>query len=316
MFCERGPYRRGRRDARPEAARGRRRGARRARALGDPGSRRLPYPRLLRRRSSRGVRAARRRERATRSCTRRVAASSPRFARRERPVRPVLRAALERHVGWMLRAGTTTFEAKSGYGLDRDTELAQLRAVRAAGGVPTWLGAHAVPPEFADAGPDGVRRLPPRGGASGSRSDSPRRPMSSSSAALSTSTSPGATSQRLRRGGPGASPARRPVHRVGCDPARDRARRPLGRPPGEHRARPASPRSLRATSSACSFLRARCFSDDRCRRRVRSPTREPRSRWRRTSTPEAPSARACRSSARSPARSSGWRPKRRSPRAP
>ena len=46
--------------------------------------------------------------------------------------------------------GTTTFEAKSGYGLDRDTELAQLRAVAAAGGVPTWLGAHAVPPEFAD----------------------------------------------------------------------------------------------------------------------------------------------------------------------
>src|SRR2546430_16364926 len=27
-----------------------------------------------------------------------------------------------RHRGWMLQAGTTTFEAKSGYGLDRDTE--------------------------------------------------------------------------------------------------------------------------------------------------------------------------------------------------
>ncbi len=62
-----------------------------------------------------------------------------------------LLAALERHRGWMLRAGTTTFEAKSGYGLDHDTELAQLRAVEAAGGVPTWLGAHAVPPEFSDA---------------------------------------------------------------------------------------------------------------------------------------------------------------------
>ena len=55
------------------------------------------------------------------------------------------------HRRWMLHAGTTTFEAKSGYGLDRETELAQLRAVRAAGGVPTWLGAHTVPPEFADA---------------------------------------------------------------------------------------------------------------------------------------------------------------------
>ena len=47
--------------------------------------------------------------------------------------------------------GTTTFEAKSGYGLDRDTELASLRAIRANGGLPTWLGAHAVPPEFDDA---------------------------------------------------------------------------------------------------------------------------------------------------------------------
>ncbi len=62
-----------------------------------------------------------------------------------------LRAAVERHRGWMLAHGTTTFEAKSGYGLDRETELAQLRAVAAAGGVPTWLGAHAVPAEFGDA---------------------------------------------------------------------------------------------------------------------------------------------------------------------
>jgi imidazolonepropionase len=62
-----------------------------------------------------------------------------------------LREAVRRHRGWMLRAGTTTFEAKSGYGLDRDTELASLRAIRAEGGIPTWLGAHAVPPEHADA---------------------------------------------------------------------------------------------------------------------------------------------------------------------
>src|SRR5207244_852220 len=62
-----------------------------------------------------------------------------------------LRAAVERHRGWMRGQGTTTFEAKSGYGLDRETELASLRAIRDAGGVPTWLGAHAVPPEFGDA---------------------------------------------------------------------------------------------------------------------------------------------------------------------
>jgi imidazolonepropionase len=56
-----------------------------------------------------------------------------------------------RHRGRMRAHGTTTWEGKSGYGLDRETELAQLRAVRAAGGIPTWLGAHAVPPEWDDA---------------------------------------------------------------------------------------------------------------------------------------------------------------------
>jgi imidazolonepropionase len=62
-----------------------------------------------------------------------------------------LRAVVTRHRGWMRAHGTTTFEGKSGYGLDRETELAQLRAIATEGGVPTWLGAHAVPPEHADA---------------------------------------------------------------------------------------------------------------------------------------------------------------------
>ncbi len=62
-----------------------------------------------------------------------------------------LREAVRRHRGWMLRWGTTTFEAKSGYGLDRDTELASLRAIAAEGGMPTYLGLHAVPPEYDDA---------------------------------------------------------------------------------------------------------------------------------------------------------------------
>jgi imidazolonepropionase len=62
-----------------------------------------------------------------------------------------LHARVALHRRWMLAHGTTTWEGKSGYGLDRDTELASLRAVRAAGGSPTWLGAHAVPPEAADA---------------------------------------------------------------------------------------------------------------------------------------------------------------------
>ena len=62
-----------------------------------------------------------------------------------------LRRIVAGHRDAMLAHGTTTFEGKSGYGLDHDTELAQLEAVATAGGIPTWLGAHAVPPEHPDA---------------------------------------------------------------------------------------------------------------------------------------------------------------------
>jgi imidazolonepropionase len=54
----------------------------------------------------------------------------------------------------MLRLGTTTVEAKSGYGLSYDDELKQLHALAEAGRdhpvelVPTFLGAHTVPAEF------------------------------------------------------------------------------------------------------------------------------------------------------------------------
>jgi imidazolonepropionase len=63
--------------------------------------------------------------------------------------------AAQRHRDWMLRCGTTTIEAKSGYGLDRETELKMLRVLRRLGDegpvriVPTLLAAHTVPPEFA-----------------------------------------------------------------------------------------------------------------------------------------------------------------------
>jgi imidazolonepropionase len=66
-----------------------------------------------------------------------------------------LLAGARRHRDWMLRGGTTTLEAKSGYGLDRDTELKMLRVLRRlneegpARIVPTLLAAHTVPPEFA-----------------------------------------------------------------------------------------------------------------------------------------------------------------------
>ncbi len=50
--------------------------------------------------------------------------------------------------------GTTTVEVKSGYGLNTDDELKQLRAIREMGRrhpltvVPTFMGAHEVPPEY------------------------------------------------------------------------------------------------------------------------------------------------------------------------
>lgn len=55
---------------------------------------------------------------------------------------------------WFLRTGTTTVEAKSGYGLSTEDELKMLRVVRrlntegALNYVPTFLGAHEVPDEY------------------------------------------------------------------------------------------------------------------------------------------------------------------------
>src|SRR5918998_5205404 len=68
-----------------------------------------------------------------------------------------LKSAVGRHLGWMLEHGTTTAEVKSGYGLDRETELKSLRAIRDAADDhpvdvhPTFLGAHTVPREFSGA---------------------------------------------------------------------------------------------------------------------------------------------------------------------
>jgi imidazolonepropionase len=68
-----------------------------------------------------------------------------------------LLARAKKHAGWFLRGGTTTVEAKSGYGLTIDDELKLLRVIRRLNAetpiefVPTFLGAHAVPDEFRNA---------------------------------------------------------------------------------------------------------------------------------------------------------------------
>lgn len=66
----------------------------------------------------------------------------------------VLLEKLQRRLDRFLMHGTTTIEAKSGYGLSCETEIRQLEVLRNAGHqhavevVPTFLGAHEVPPEF------------------------------------------------------------------------------------------------------------------------------------------------------------------------
>ncbi len=73
-------------------------------------------------------------------------------------VRTTGKAALTRKVVTTLAAfaahGTTTVEAKSGYGLSLESEVNSLEAIRAAARewpgsvVPTFLGAHVVPPDI------------------------------------------------------------------------------------------------------------------------------------------------------------------------
>jgi imidazolonepropionase len=74
---------------------------------------------------------------------------------RSADVEQLVEASLPR-LDHLLADGVTTVEIKSGYGLDVDAELNQLRAARLLGNrrevdvVTTFLGAHALPPEYDD----------------------------------------------------------------------------------------------------------------------------------------------------------------------
>jgi imidazolonepropionase len=58
------------------------------------------------------------------------------------------------YADWFIRSGTTTIEAKSGYGLSLEDELKILRVIKQLNGrsglryVPTFLGAHSIPAEY------------------------------------------------------------------------------------------------------------------------------------------------------------------------
>jgi len=76
-------------------------------------------------------------------------------ATRQASVAELKQTACSRMDG-MLKHGTTTAEAKSGYGLEYNSEIAQLQAILELDSehdmdlVPTFLGAHAIPMEFQD----------------------------------------------------------------------------------------------------------------------------------------------------------------------
>ncbi len=60
----------------------------------------------------------------------------------------------KKRVDLFFRLGTTTFEAKSGYGLDFESEIKMLEAIKITNEtsdaqiIPTFIGAHAIPPEY------------------------------------------------------------------------------------------------------------------------------------------------------------------------
>ena len=160
-----------------------------------------------------------------------------------------------------------------------------------------------------------VRRLADRGGPPGRRADRDARRTCSSSAGRSTSNRLGDTSRPVATpGSPCGSTATSSPRsaRCGWPSSSARARSTTW----SRRAARGSRRWPRATSSACCCRSPRSTWTGRCLPAARSSTRAPRSRSRRTSTQAAPTARAFRSSARSPARSSASLPRRRSRRAP
>ncbi len=67
-----------------------------------------------------------------------------------------LKKSASKRLDAMMKLGTTTVEIKSGYGLNEDSEITMLEAINELADehfitiVPTFLGAHAIPPEYKD----------------------------------------------------------------------------------------------------------------------------------------------------------------------
>ena len=85
-------------------------------------------------------------------------------ATRAASLEQLIQSALPR-VDALLAEGVSVIEIKSGYGLDRDTEIAMLRAARALETIrpvrvrTSFLGAHSIPPEYKDRAEDYIDEI-------------------------------------------------------------------------------------------------------------------------------------------------------------
>src|ERR1041385_2288406 len=105
-----------------------------------------------------GIRANEFEQRASGATYREIAARGGGIRSTVRSTRNASQADLvkagKRYADWFLRNGTTTVEAKSGYGLTLEDELKILRAIKQLDEetplryVPTFLGAHEIPSEY------------------------------------------------------------------------------------------------------------------------------------------------------------------------
>ena len=261
----------------------------------DPGPRRLPHASRLRRRPGRRVRPARpgRRLRAHPRGGRRDpldGRGDPRASGRTAWRRPWPRT----WAGWRPTARRRRRASRGTASIARPSSRASRpwRArIRSRRFRPT-SGAHSVPPEFGSADDYldyAIAEVLPEAAAAGRA----RRRLPRARRVL------GRAGRPVPARGDGPRPrrpaARRPVHRVGRDPARDRARRALGRPPRGDR--PGRRRGARreATSRRCSCPWRRSTCAARSRPPGRWSTRGRSWPWRPTSTRGARSATRSRS---------------------
>ena len=241
--------------------------ARRRRARRRPGPRRRAHAPRVARRPRPGDRPAARRGklRDDRGRGRRDQRHGPGDARRHATRSSTRRSA--RRLSPMLAHGTTTAEAKSGYGLTAKDEIRALRPSRNARQdpalprlVPTLLAAHEIPPEFRENRAEWVRLVAEEIVPRAARERLARYCDVFCEEGVFTVAESRRILEAARRAGTRPAGPRRRARALGRRDARGGARRGFGRPPSLHRdggdrgprAGPArSPSSCRARPGGC-----------------------------------------------------------------